>query len=352
MFHLPESRKVRIAPGYAISPIIVGGWQLSRGHGGGFPAGESPRRFLSELVARGFTTFDCADIYTGVEELLGDFLRHHSASGSDQPVQVHTKFVPDLDILPTIHRGYVERIIHRSLSRLGVEVLDLVQFHWWNFGVPGYVEVMGWLQDLKAAGKIRHLAVTNFDRAYLAELVDAGAEVVSDQVQYSVLDRRPARDLASYCLDQDIKLLCYGALAGGFLTGRYLGVSEPPRELENRSLAKYRLVIEEIGGWPRYQAVLEALAEAASQAGVSVAAFALRWVLDRPAVAATITGIDTLAHADELRTGLEMAWEPETRRTLDRVLGATPVPPGPVYGVERVVDGPHGSIMRYDLNRE
>jgi aryl-alcohol dehydrogenase-like predicted oxidoreductase len=303
-------------------------------------------------VARGFTTFDCADIYTGVEDLLGDFLRYHRASGSGEPVQVHTKFVPDLDVLPTIHRGYVERIIHRSLSRLGVEALDLVQFHWWDFAVPGYVEVMGWLDALRKEGKIRHLAVTNFDAEHLAELVDAGAEVVSDQVQYSVLDRRPGQGLAPYCLEQGVTLLCYGALAGGFLTSRYVGVAEPPRELENRSLVKYRLMIEEMGGWARYRAVLEALAETASRAGVSVAAVALRWVLDRPAVAATITGIDTLAHADELRAALEMTWDGETKAALAGVLDATPVPPGPVYGLERVVDGPHGAIMRYNLNRE
>jgi aryl-alcohol dehydrogenase-like predicted oxidoreductase len=347
-----ENRQVRIAPDYAIAPIIVGGWQLSRGHGGGLKAGENPRRFLSELVARGFTTFDCADIYTGVEELLGDFLRHHGASGSGQPLQVHTKFVPDLEVLPTIRRGYVERIIHRSLSRLGAEALDLVQFHWWDFDVPGYVDVMGWLEALKREGKIRHLAVTNFDEAHLAELVGAGVEVVSDQVQYSVLDRRPKRTLAPYCLEKGITLLCYGALAGGFLTGRYRGMREAPKELENRSLVKYRLMVEEVGGWSQYQGVLEALAGAASRAGVSVAAAALRWVLDRPAVAATITGIDTLAHADELQAALEMTWEPETKAALDAVIAATPVPPGPVYGLERVVDGPHGAIMRYNLNRE
>jgi aryl-alcohol dehydrogenase-like predicted oxidoreductase len=303
-------------------------------------------------VARGFTTFDCADIYTGVEELLGDFLRHHRTSGAGQPVLVHTKFVPDLDVLPTIHQGYVERIIHRSLSRLGVEALDLVQFHWWDFGVPGYVEVMGWLEALKKEGKIRYLAVTNFDAGHLAELVEAGADVVSDQVQYSVLDRRPERVLAPYCREKDIALLCYGALAGGFLTGRYLRMTEPPRELENRSLVKYRLILDEIGGWTRYQAVLEALAGAASQAGVSMASAAVRWVLDRPGVAATITGIDTLAHADELRSALEMTWEKETKAALDEVLDGAQVPPGPVYGLERVVDGPHGAIMRYDLNRD
>ena len=106
--------------------------------------------------------------------------------------------------------------------------------------------------------------------------------------------------------------------------------------MENRSLVKYQLIIEEMGGWPRYRVVLEALAGAASRARVSMAAVALRWVLDRPAVAATITGIDTLAHADELRAALEMTWDPETRAALDGVLDATPVLPGPVYGVERV----------------
>jgi aryl-alcohol dehydrogenase-like predicted oxidoreductase len=349
---LTDVGRVRIAPGYTISRIIVGGWQFSRGHGGGLPAGESPRRFLTELVARGFTTFDCADIYTGVEELLGDFLRYHRASGSGQPVQVHTKFVPDLDVLPSIDRAYVERIIHRSLSRLGVEALDLVQFHWWDFGVQGYREVMGWLEALKRDGKIRHLAVTNFDTRHLAGLVDAGVEVVSNQVQYSVLDRRPMAALAPYCLERGIALLCYGALAGGFLTGRYLEMKESPREFENRSLVKYRLIIEEMGGWPRYRMVLKALAEAASRGGVSMAAAALCWVLDRPAVAATITGIDTLAHAEELRAALEMSWEAEARAALEGILDGTPLPPGPVYGLEREVNGPHGVIMRYNLNRE
>ena len=101
---------------------------------------------------------------------MGDFLRHHRASGSGQSVQIHTKLVPDLDVLPTIRRPYVDRIIHRSLARLGVEALDLVQFHWWDFGIPGYVEVMGWLDALRKEGKIRHLAVTNFDAEHLAEL--------------------------------------------------------------------------------------------------------------------------------------------------------------------------------------
>jgi aryl-alcohol dehydrogenase-like predicted oxidoreductase len=343
---------VSLTPEYSISRIIVGGWQFSRGHGGGIPGGGRPADFLAKLVDQGYTTFDCADIYTGVEEMLGDFLRHHRGSGQATPIQIHTKFVPDLDVLPTIDRPYVERIIHRSLSRLGVDALDLVQFHWWDFSVPGYVEAMGWLGEMKQAGKIRHLGVTNFDEVHLAELVDSGAEIVSNQVQYSALDRRPAKVLAPYCLQHGISLLCYGALAGGFLTDRYLGMGEPPQELENRSLVKYRLMIDEIGGWSRYQALLRAMHRAAGRVGAPLAAMALRYVLDRPGVAATITGMDTLPHARELLAALDVRVDPQEQEALEEVLSEIPLPPGPVYGLERMVDGPHGAIMRYNLNRE
>jgi len=347
-----EGRRVYLRPEYSVSRVIVGGWQFSRGHGGGIPDGESPVSFLSELVSRGFTTFDCADIYTGVEEMLGEFLGFHRSRGSETPVQIHTKFVPDLEVLTSIDRRYAERIIHRSLRRLGVETLDLVQFHWWDFAVPGYVEVMGWLDDLKTEGKIRHLGVTNFDEEHLVKLVEEGAEIISNQVQYSVLDRRPEKALVPYCMTHGISLLCYGALAGGFLTDGYLGRSEPPGEMENRSLVKYRLIIGEVGGWPGYRRVMEALHDLAARAKVSLATVALRYVLDRPGVAATITGIDTLAHADQLRSAMELILDPDAWEVLDSVLSESPIPPGPVYGLERDRLGPHGSIMRYNLNQE
>ena len=250
-----------------------------------------------------------------------------------------------------IDRRYVERIIHRSLRRLGVDALDLVQFHWWDFAIPRYVEAMAWLAVLKDQGKIRHLGVTNFDEVHLAELVDSGAEILSNQVQYSVLDRRPGKALADYCLRNGIALLCYGALAGGFLSEGYRSMSEPPRDLENRSLVKYRLIIEEIGGWSRYQSVLEALHDAADRAGVPIAAAALRYVLDRPGVAATITGVDSVRQADELLSALTVSLPGSEEEALNRLLADIQPPPGPVYGLERDVKGPHGAIMRYNLNR-
>lgn len=343
--------RVELARGYDISRIIVGGWQFSRGHGGGLPASESPRSLLSALATAGFTTFDCADIYTGVEEMLGDFLAHPRTTLPDTPIQIHTKFVPDLGVLGGIDKGYVERIIHRSLSRLGVDALDLVQFHWWDFSIPGYLETAHWLNGLREAGKIRHLGVTNFNRDHLEELVEAGIPILSNQVQYSVLDRRPSVRLASYCRDRGISLLGYGGLAGGFLTEGWLEMEQAPKELANRSLVKYRLIIDEMGGWKAYKRILDAMRTIARRHGVPIPAVALRFVLDQRAVAATITGLDSLDQARETRMALELEFDDEDRAALETALSGARIPPGPVYGLERDREGPHGRIMKYNLNR-
>ena len=162
--------RVQLAPGYTICRLIHGGWQLSAGH---HPGGADRERVLAEMeraVDAGATTFDGADIYTGVERLYGELVRR---CGRDR-VQVHTKLVPDLEALPSISRAYVEQIVDRSLRRLGVESIDLVQFHWWDFDVPGHVEAAAWLDELRRAGKVRHLGVTNYDRTRLEQLLEAG----------------------------------------------------------------------------------------------------------------------------------------------------------------------------------
>ena len=102
---------------------------------------------MDRFVDAGITTFDCADIYTGVEALIGEWLKRRRARGDARPVQVHTKYVPDLDRLPTHSRADVVRGIDRSLARLGVDCLDLVQLHWWDYDVPGYVEAAAWLDE-------------------------------------------------------------------------------------------------------------------------------------------------------------------------------------------------------------
>jgi aryl-alcohol dehydrogenase-like predicted oxidoreductase len=309
-------------------------------------------RLLTRLVEAGFTTFDCADIYLGVEELLGALLRElRHSTGTTASIEIHTKYVPDRSTLARLERRDVVRGIDRSLERLGVERLDLVQLHWWDYDQPNYIEVGGWLSELRDEGKIRHLGTTNFDLSHLQALVTAGIPVVSNQAQYSLLDRRAQRALASFCLDHGIRLLCYGVLAGGFLSERYLHASEPGQQLENRSLVKYKLIIDEFGGWGLQQELLQALAEIASKHRASISSVAARWVLDRESVGAIMIGTRSDAHIEDTRQIFELRLDIDDRDRIDAVLAKAQGPLGDPFELERQPDGAHSKIMWTDLNR-
>ena len=338
--------RVTLAPGYDISRVLKGGWQLAGGHGAVDPTlalGDMDR-----FVEAGITTFDCADIYTGVEELIGQWRRTRPVAAA--AVQVHTKYVPDLDRLLTHSSADVVRGIDRSLQRLGVDALDLVQLHWWDYDVPGYVDAARWLSELRTAGKIRHIGLTNFDRQRLAEIAGAGVPVVSHQVQYSVLDRRPVA-MARDCASQSIGLLCYGAVAGGFLSERWLNAPAPAGVLENRSLVKYRLIIDEFGGWDLFQRLLRVLRDIGERHAVGIGAVAMRWVLDQPGVAGIIVGARHAEHLSSISAALTLGLTEADRAKIAAIHAEAAGPAGEVYALERIKGGVHASIMRYSLNR-
>ena len=353
-----------------IPRIINGGWQLAAGHapGAAATAGNAHRLttldVLQGMVASSSDTvaFDCADIYTGVEELFGEMLARLDPKTRTR-VRVHTKFVPDLGSLETLEKPEVEAVIDRSLKRLGVEALDLVQFHWWDWETAKRKERMlktaGWLQELKRAGKIRDLGATNFDAVHLQLLLDEGIEILSHQVQYSLLDRRPAAAMAALCREHEIALLCYGSLAGGFLTERWLGQPEPALEaLANRSLVKYLLIIEEFGGFLLFQELLGALAEIAAkhstdaEARYGVHHIAICWLLSQPSVTSAIVGMSHQARRTDTERALKLTLDAEDHARLDALLGRAQGPRGRIYELERDRTGRHGSIMKYNLNTD
>jgi aryl-alcohol dehydrogenase-like predicted oxidoreductase len=342
-----------MAPDHTISRLIKGGWQLAGGHG---PIQRDQALEDMRLYAEaGITTFDCADIYTGVEELLGEFLRRQQSvirDGTMPQVQVHTKYVPDLEALSTLTRQEVEAIIDRSLGRLGLERLDLVQFHWWDYEQPGYVEAALHLEALQRAGKIRHIGVTNMDVAHLEEILEAGVRVVSHQVQYSVLDHRPERGMVALCQRHQIALLCYGTVAGGFLTERYLGLPEPMPPYENRSLAKYKLIIDEFGGWALFQELLVSLSTIANKHKASIPTVATRYALQKAGVAAAIVGARHDRHLPDTLRIFDFELDRAELDTIEAITRQARGPAGDVYSAERVKGGKHAAIMKYNLNRE
>ncbi len=337
-----------LAPGYSISRVIRGGWQLAGGHG---PIDRAAAiEGFGLWYDAGITVVDCADIYTGVEELVGEF---RAARGDLDRFKVHTKFVPDLAVLPRIDRTYVRSIIERSLRRLKAERLDLVQFHWWDYSIPGCIETASWLEELRREGKIDLLGGTNFDTAHLEAMVAAGVPLKTMQVQYSVLDSRPAASMAAACERLGVGLLCYGSVAGGFLSEKWLGRSEPDfGALENRSLVKYKLIIDDFGGWDAYQALLSSLSAVAGRHGVGLSTVASRYVLEQPAVAAVIVGARNPDHLPQNLAIGSLKLSAADLAEIEAARSARGGPKGDVYALERDRTSPHGAIMKYDLNKE
>jgi len=341
---------VTLRPDYEVSRLIRGGWQLAGDHG---PVDTA--RAVTDMVAfhdAGITTFDCADIYTGVEEIYGAGLRAiANARGAEaaRSVRIHTKYVPDFESLATLTRADVERIITRSLTRLGRERLDLAQFYWWDDGVPGMLDAVGHLADLQARGLIDRIGVTNFDHVQMARIAGR-VDLVSTQVQFSLLDRRPSGEFARIARESGVHIICYGVLAGGFLTDAWAGQPDPGFTFENRSLIKYRLVIEEFGGWALFQDLLAALRAIADRHGADIAAVAVRAMLEDPDAAAVIVGARYARHLPRLLKALEFELSDADRADLAAIRARAQGPNGPVFALERDKDGTHGRIMKYNLN--
>jgi aryl-alcohol dehydrogenase-like predicted oxidoreductase len=186
----------------------------------------------------------------------------------------------------------------------------------------------------------------------LIEILDAGVPLISNQVQYSALDRRPEGGMAGLCKQYGLSLLCYGTVAGGFLSGRYLRVPEPLPPFENRSLTKYKLIIDEFGGWAPFQALLEVLSGIAARHDTSIAAVATRYVLQKPQAGAAIVGARHARHLPDTLRFFDFALEEEDLADINHIVDGAQGPRGDVYELERVKGGVHAAVMKYDLNEE
>jgi len=262
--------RTRLGRDLEISRIVTGLWQV---------ADREPDPALVEELARyaraGFDTFDLADHYGPAEELVGA-LREHAIC--------LTKWCP----LPGAEHE-ARAAVERARARMRCDAIDLLQLHCWSFRDPRWAVAMAGLAELQREGRIRNLGVTNFDTEHLRTLLEHGYPIASNQVCFSLLDRRAADQMTTLCLEHGVRLLAYGTLAGGFLTDRWLGRPEPT-ELPDPSARKYKRFIDAAGGWPVLETILAALAQIARKHGVTIANVATRWVLEQEAVAAIIVG--------------------------------------------------------------
>ena len=318
---LPESSRYQFTPDMRICRILNGMWQVSGAHGR-----IDPQRAVEQMFVyhdAGFTTWDLADHYGPAEDFIGRFRREFSARHGENrlaEIQAFTKWVPHPGRMT---RPVVEAAVGVSLARMGVAALDLLQFHWWDYGDRNYLDALKHLADLQHEGRIRHLALTNFDTERLRIITDNGIRIVSNQVQYSLVDRRPEVQMASYCRQHGITLLAYGTVLGGLLSEKYLGQPEPRRaELNTASLQKYKDMIDGWGGWALFQELLATLKPIADKHRVSIANVGVRYIIDRPAVAGVIVGtrLGVAEHLADNARAFDFTLDTEDHARIEAVL--------------------------------
>ena len=162
------------------------------------------------------------------------------------------------------------------------------------------------------------------DTQRVQEIAGQGIRVVSNQVQYSLVDRRPEVAMVGFCQSHEVSLLAYGTLCGGLLSDLYLGRPEPTTAVLNTaSLRKYKQMIDAWGGWSLFQQLLAVLRTVADKHNASIANVAVRYVLDRPAVAGVIIGarLGVAEHINENVRVFRIQLDSKDVEAIERVLG-------------------------------
>jgi aryl-alcohol dehydrogenase-like predicted oxidoreductase len=260
--------------GARLSAIGLGCWQFGSsdwGYGDDYARRESGA-IVNRALDLGVNLVDTAEIYAygRSERIVGEAIR-----GRRDEVFLATKLFPVMPLGPV-----VQQRARASARRLGVDTIDLYQAHWPNPVVPNGPTMDG-MRRVIDEGVVRYAGVSNFP---LARWQDAerrlGRPVISNQVQYSLAQRKPERDLLPYAQQAGRVVMAYSPLAQGLLSGRYDGTN-PPQGWVRRGNALF--LPENIA---RAGELLDALRNVAKRHEATPAQVALAWVIHRPNVVA------------------------------------------------------------------
>lgn len=315
--------RIQLTQNLEMSRLLTGLWQVADIEKDGHVLNTQQGADNLEAYARaGFDTFDMADHYGSAELITGALLQR----GLTPRPRAFTKWCPPPGPMTAdvVRAGVQER-----LDRLGVTRVDLLQFHWWSFEHPAWLDALHEMAALREEGLIGEIGVTNFDAAHLHLALADGVPLVSNQVSFSVIDRRAAGDLRALCDNWGVKLLAYGTLCGGFLSERWLDQPDPA-QIGDWSRMKYRRFITEAGGWAAFQGILRACKTVADRHGVSLSNVATRWVLEQPHVAGVIVGarLGEAQHRDDNLRLFRFKLDAQDHAVLDAGFADTQMIPG------------------------
>ncbi len=314
-----QKRKIGTS-GLEVAPLAFGsnvfGWTV-----------DEPTAFslLDAFVDAGFNLIDTADIYARwvpgnrggeSETIIGRWLRQRG-NGLRNRVVIATKGGSAMDPnsrKKDLSRPYLLGAVDDSLRRLGIDSIDLYQSHYDDPDTP-VAETLETYDHLVKAGKIRCVGASNFTPARLAESLRVSREhgypaYVSLQPEYNLYNRAGFEaELLPLCLEHNLGVLNYYALASGFLTGKYRSAADLDQSPRGRSVQKY---LDDRGF-----RILAALDEVAAQYRTTPAGIAIAWLLGRPAVTAPIASATSLAQLDALLAAARLTLDAPAIKRLD-----------------------------------
>ncbi|MGH8871208.1 MAG: aldo/keto reductase [Acidimicrobiia bacterium] len=306
---------------------------------------ETSHALLDRYVESGGSFIDTADVYSrGLsEEIIGRWLARR---GGAHGLTIATKARFSMSDDPADRgagRAHLERAVEASLRRLGIDTIDLYQIHAWDPATP-IEETLETLNDFVTAGKVRAIGVSNFmawqlERAILVARHRGWAPVVSLQPQYNLLSREIELEILPVCLEENIGVLPWSPLGGGWLTGKYSAYVRPAGTTRlgvdpNRGVEAYGLRNND-HTWR----VVEAVRTVAAERGVTMSRVALNWVRQRPGVSSVLLGCRNIGQLDDNLAALEWELTPEEMERLTEISApGIPIYPNGFLEVEAEVE--------------
>jgi aryl-alcohol dehydrogenase-like predicted oxidoreductase len=293
--------------GLKVSELSLGSWTTL----GGSVAGSDAAAIVRKAFEAGINLFDTADVYVkgAAERALGDAIR-------DLPrgeIVVATKCMGRVGEGPLgrgLSRKHIFDAMDASLGRLGVDYVDLYQFHAPDADTP-IEESLRAFEDLVRTGKTRYIGFSNFDeQPPLADEVVAiqsrerWTRMISSQPRYSLLDRHVEDGHAAYCRKHGIGMIVYSPLAQGVLTNKYAGGARPEGSRATGAFAHF--LESQKALTPENVAAAERLGTWCAARGLEPAAVALAWVLRHPNVSSAIIGATSTAQLEQNLKALEV----------------------------------------------
>jgi aryl-alcohol dehydrogenase-like predicted oxidoreductase len=298
-----------------VSAISLGSW-LTFGVG---VEADRARAVVDEAFDLGINFIDTANVYGrgAAEDFLGEVLKGRAR---DSYVLATKLFFPMSDSDRGLSAAQVEKQLDASLRRLGTDYVDLYQCHRYDWDTP-LEETMAALTRAVESGKTRWIGFSEWpaERIKAALELTGVAKFVSSQPQYSLLWREPEQEVMPLCAANGISQIVWSPLAQGVLTGKYRPGAPPP--VDSRATS------EAMGGWMDRllrDDVLEAvqkLKPVAAEAGLSLAQFALAWVLREPNVASAIVGASRPEQLAENAAAAEAEVDPALFARAEAIVG-------------------------------